>query len=169
MAGRKPKPTALKKLHGNPGKRKLNENEPKFTGRPDLKSIPWLSTSAKTEWRRVMREMGDLDYIKSTDQVALASYCTWYAKWRELEIILQKEGQVVKEPQYGQTKTEGKIELTYLYDHIKPHPAARLAEAASQQVRHWASVLGFDPSNRSKVSVPSNDPEGGTDAGEEFD
>lgn len=28
MAGRKPKPTAVKKLEGNPGKRKLNKNEP---------------------------------------------------------------------------------------------------------------------------------------------
>ena len=28
MAGRKPKPTALKKLEGNPGKRKLNPKEP---------------------------------------------------------------------------------------------------------------------------------------------
>ena len=28
MAGRKPKPTALKKLEGNPGKRKLNTKEP---------------------------------------------------------------------------------------------------------------------------------------------
>ena len=28
MAGRKPKPTALKELEGNPGKRKLNKKEP---------------------------------------------------------------------------------------------------------------------------------------------
>lgn len=28
MAGRKPKPTAVKKLEGNPGKRKLNSKEP---------------------------------------------------------------------------------------------------------------------------------------------
>ena len=28
MAGRKPKPTAMKKLEGNPGKRKLNTKEP---------------------------------------------------------------------------------------------------------------------------------------------
>ena len=28
MAGRKPKPTAIKKLEGNPGKRKLNTKEP---------------------------------------------------------------------------------------------------------------------------------------------
>ena len=28
MAGRKPKPTAVKKLESNPGKRKLNTKEP---------------------------------------------------------------------------------------------------------------------------------------------
>ena len=28
MTGRKPKPTAVKKLEGNPGKRKLNTKEP---------------------------------------------------------------------------------------------------------------------------------------------
>ena len=28
MAGRKPKPTAVKKLEGNPGKRKMNTKEP---------------------------------------------------------------------------------------------------------------------------------------------
>ena len=28
MAGRKPKPIAIKKLEGNPGKRKLNTKEP---------------------------------------------------------------------------------------------------------------------------------------------
>ena len=28
MAGRKPKPTAMKNLEGNPGKRKLNKDEP---------------------------------------------------------------------------------------------------------------------------------------------
>lgn len=36
MAGRKPKPTALKKLEGNPGKRKLNTKEPvPAKGMPD--------------------------------------------------------------------------------------------------------------------------------------
>ena len=28
MSGRKPKPTAMKELEGNPGKRKLNKKEP---------------------------------------------------------------------------------------------------------------------------------------------
>jgi hypothetical protein len=37
MAGRKPKPTAVKKLEGNPGKRKLNTKEPvPAKGLPDF-------------------------------------------------------------------------------------------------------------------------------------
>ena len=50
-AGRKPKPTAVKILEGNPGKRKLNEHEPQ----PQRKAPPcpkWLEPEAKKEWRR---------------------------------------------------------------------------------------------------------------------
>ena len=52
MAGRKPKPTALKKLEGNPGKRKLNTKEPMpGKGMPDCPK--WLFPEAKKEWERV--------------------------------------------------------------------------------------------------------------------
>ena len=47
MAGRKPKPTAVKKLEGNPGKRKLNTKEPNpGKGMPDCPA--WLLPEAKT-------------------------------------------------------------------------------------------------------------------------
>ena len=45
MAGRKPKPTAVKKLEGNPGKRKLNTKEPvPAKGMPDCPE--WLLPEA---------------------------------------------------------------------------------------------------------------------------
>ena len=52
--GRKPKPTALKELEGNPGKRPLNDREPK----PEKKAPPcpkWLNDDAKKEWRHTGR------------------------------------------------------------------------------------------------------------------
>ena len=52
--GRKPTPTALKVLEGNPGKRKLNDNEP----RPDKKapSCPkWLEPSGAGSQKRWSR------------------------------------------------------------------------------------------------------------------
>lgn len=52
MAGRKPKPTTLKKLEGNPGKRKLNTKEPVPTkGMPDCPK--WLLPGAKEEWKKL--------------------------------------------------------------------------------------------------------------------
>ena len=60
MAGRKPKPTAIKKLEGNPGKRKLNTQEPiPAKGMPECPE--WLMPEAKKEWERLadlMNQMG---------------------------------------------------------------------------------------------------------------
>ena len=50
MAGRKPKPTALKKLEGNPGKRKLNTKEP-VPGKGMSDCPKWLLPEAKEEWK----------------------------------------------------------------------------------------------------------------------
>ena len=48
MAGRKPKPAAVKKLEGNPGKRKLNTKEPiPAKGMPACPD--WLMPEAKKE------------------------------------------------------------------------------------------------------------------------
>ena len=48
-AGRKPKPTAMKELEGNPGKRKLNKKEPMpGKGMPDCPK--WLLPDAQEEW-----------------------------------------------------------------------------------------------------------------------
>lgn len=51
--GRKPKPTAMKVLEGNPGKRQLNSKEPK-----PVKKAPrcpnWLEDEAKKEWKRMV-------------------------------------------------------------------------------------------------------------------
>ncbi len=49
MRGRKPVPTYLKVIRGNPGKRPLNENEPVPDGA--LADPPeWMSESQKAGW-----------------------------------------------------------------------------------------------------------------------
>ena len=54
--GRPPKPTALKILEGNRGKRALNTDEPKpKSGAPKCPSF--LSPEAKKEWRRIVRAL----------------------------------------------------------------------------------------------------------------
>ena len=74
MAGRKPKPTALKKLEGNPGKRKLNTKEPMpGKGMPDCPK--WLLPEAKKEWERLCVKLSEIGVLTEIDMAAFAAYC----------------------------------------------------------------------------------------------
>jgi phage terminase small subunit len=81
MRVRRPKPTRLKLLTGNPGKRPLNNNEP----HPEV-AIPdcplELGPVAKQEWDRMAAQLGPLRMITQLDRAALASYCAAYALGR---------------------------------------------------------------------------------------
>ena len=69
MAGRKPKPTAIKKLEGNPGKRKLNTKEPiPAKGMPECPE--WLLPEAKREWERLADLMNQMGVLTEVDMAA---------------------------------------------------------------------------------------------------
>ena len=121
MPGPAPKPTALKLVQGNPGKRKLNRSEPKFAGAPVRPT--WLTKAAKAEWKRVVAELAALDMIRSVDSAALAAYCQSYARWRSAEEIVDAEGQTVQEPV---TNKAGEV-VGYK---VKRHPATTIAKDA---------------------------------------
>lgn len=93
--GRKPKPTAVKVLEGNPGKRPLNMFEPT----PD-KVAPecpdWLNEEAKAEWDRLVDKMVELGTLTEMDMAAFAGYCQSYARWKEAEEFIEKHGTIVK-------------------------------------------------------------------------
>jgi phage terminase small subunit len=74
MRGRKPKPTALKLIEGNPGKRPLNAGEPRL-GVAVPTCPAHLCPSAKAEWKRLARQMHTLRIITELDRSALAAYC----------------------------------------------------------------------------------------------
>lgn len=74
MRGRRPKPTRIKALTGNPGKRPLNMNEPR--PEPALPDCPpELSATAQREWARLIGELSKLNLITNLDRGALATYC----------------------------------------------------------------------------------------------
>jgi hypothetical protein len=78
--GRKPKPTHLKLIEGNPGKRpiRIGPERPVTTmpGPPDH-----LNADARTEWDRVAHGLHALRLLETVDRAALAAYCTAYARW----------------------------------------------------------------------------------------
>src|SRR3979409_359558 len=97
MRGRRPKPTRLKTLAGNPGKRPLNEDEP----RPEA-AIPdcpaELRPMARKEWERLIVELCALRLLTHLDRAALAAYCGAYALWAEATEAIQKYGSLIKSP-----------------------------------------------------------------------
>jgi P27 family predicted phage terminase small subunit len=145
MPGRKPKPTAIKTLLGNPGKRALNKSEPRFSGAPVCP--PWLPVPAKTEWKRIVNQLAELDMLKGTDQSALAAYCVACARWMAAERIVSREGQTTNEPVLDKT---GNV----IGNKVKRHPATIIAKDERASMLKAASLFGFDPSSRSRVQLP---------------
>jgi phage terminase small subunit len=67
MRGRRPKPTRLKLLTGNPGKRPFNDTEP----RPEPvvpECPPELSELARREWDRLAPELAKLRIVTNLDR-----------------------------------------------------------------------------------------------------
>jgi phage terminase small subunit len=73
MSGRRPTPTALKLVRGNPGKRPINHGEP----RPSLDVVmpDWLSPDAAKHWPAVAKHLHDAGLLTAIDVTALGLYC----------------------------------------------------------------------------------------------
>ena len=142
MKGRKPKPTALKVIQGNPGKRPLPENEPK--PKPIAPECPtWLHEDAKKEWDRVAPELERLGLLTVVDMVALAGYCESWAQWKDAIEFIHKHGTV-----YSIKDDEGKVK------YLQQVPQVSIANKAQQQIRAWCAEFGLTPSSRGRMNLP---------------
>lgn len=134
--GRKPKPTAIKVLEGNPGKRPLNKNEPK----PEKKAPkcpPWLEAEAKKEWRRMSKTLEAIGVLTQVDASAFAGYCQAYARWKEAEEFLSKHGTIFKTPS----------------GYIQQVPQVSIAQTYLKIMKDFCSEFGLTPAARSRIAV----------------
>lgn len=141
--GRPKKPTALRKLEGNPSKRPYPKNEPQ----PDL-SIPdcpdWLLPEAKEEWERVAPQLNKLGLLTQLDRTALAAYCQSYAKWAEAERWLKEHG-----PVYPILNEDGSVR------YLQQAPQVGIANQCLKQIRAFCSEFGLSPASRCRIELPS--------------
>lgn len=82
-SGSKPKPTALKALAGNPGKRPLPENEPKLP-KSDWKAPDYLLGDALAEWDRVVPILNACKVLTDGDLQTVVAYCLCVGEIAEL-------------------------------------------------------------------------------------
>ena len=132
--GRKPTPTAIKELEGNPGKRKINEAEPK----PEKKAPPcpkWLEPEAKKEWRRLSKQLEQIGVLTEVDQAAFASYCQAYARWKAAEEFITSHGYVSMTPA----------------GYVQQLPHVSISQTYQKIMNRCAEQLGLTPSSRSRL------------------
>jgi P27 family predicted phage terminase small subunit len=79
---RPPKPTALKLIQGNPGKRATGKQEPDPTYLADLTPPGWLSDAAAQVWEEVAPRLARNKLLTEVDVEALAMGCTAMAQYR---------------------------------------------------------------------------------------
>jgi P27 family predicted phage terminase small subunit len=147
MKGRKPKPTALKVLEGNRGKRPINRREPRPA--PTAPECPtWLSREGKAEWRRVVPELDRIGMLTRVDRAALASYCEVWATFVTAQREVHEHGLVLLE---RERETD---DGTVIYVRPVKNPAVLIARDAAGQVRQFCAEFGLTPSSRSRLEVP---------------
>lgn len=136
--GPQPTPTALNLLKGNPGKREINNNEPKFDLTENTEKPPsWLGTVAKKEWKRIFPQLKKNGIITDADYIALSAYCQNVDTWVQAEKLKRIEGLV--------TETSKGMEIQ--------HPAVGIANTALANILKFGREFGLTPASRTNITA----------------
>lgn len=135
MRGRKPTPTAKKRLHGNPGKRKPKAKpvEPKPL---DGAAPPeFLSETAKLEWTRLTTEMRAIGILTALDLGVLTVYCIAWGDLVEAETELRTAKKIIKGRDKNLVRT----------------PWLMVRKQAMDAIAKHGSELGLSPASRPRL------------------
>ena len=133
--GRKSKPTALKLVTGNPGKRAINKQEPKARG--NLYDPPsWLTQDQVTAWQYAI-ESAPLGLLKRVDRSTLVAWVVAEDLHRQAASKLNSGAMLIKTPNGMPVQS----------------PYLSIINKQAQIMLKAASEMGFTPASRSRVEV----------------
>ena len=141
MRGRKPTPTALRVLRGNPRKRPVNAREPKPAPLAAIDPPTWLDGDAQAEWRRLAPLLSRLGVLTETDADALAAYCEAWTTWKQATQKMRRDGLVV----------EGKGGAFV-------SPYVKIAHQSLALMRAFLTEFGMTPSSRARIHTATEAP-----------
>ena len=142
MRGRKPLPSNVVRLRGNPGKRRLNDAEP----RPAAKVPPCptcLGDEARKEWQRLAKELAELGLLTGLDRGLLAAYCQAHALWVEAVSSVGRYGTMVKSPN----------------GYPMQSPYVAVANKQVDIMVRIAAEFGMTPGSRTRIRVGDRSPD----------
>ena len=142
MPGPKPKPTALRLVEGNAGKRRLPQREPKPRPiRPDCPAF--LNEAARDIWAGLADELEDMGVLTIVDECVLAGYCTAYEEAQRLGRFIDAEGLTIDTPS----------------GYLQQRPEVSIRNKAWDRVAKFGAELGIGAASRSRIEVRKHDDE----------
>lgn len=149
--GRKPLPTAVKVLNGNPGKERLPApgEEPEYAA-VDVTIIEppeYLGEYGRAEWLRIGPELAAMGLLTEADMPAFEAYCITYQTMVEARLDIEARGLSVQ-------GSRGLVK----------NPAVTVLASSVSSIRALAAEFGLTPSSRARIRLP-----GDADESDEFD
>lgn len=142
MPGPKTKPTKMKLIEGNPGRRPLPENEPEPTVSSDVPAPPeFLSDSAKEEWLDISEKLHRLGLLTEIDNSALALYCQAFGEFVDAQSGIERDGLVLFTDKGNQVQ----------------NPMVGVSHRAMELCHKFLVEFGMTPSSRTKVKVTKHE------------
>lgn len=140
--GRKPTPTALRALRGNPQHRPMPEDEPTpDVGRPSPPEELVKRADALAEWNRVVPVLEQLGLLTKIDRAALSGYCMAYARWIEAERELSKSDALIVKTKTG---------------YPMQNPLIGIANQQLKLMHGFIAEFGLSPASRTRVRTSAS-------------
>lgn len=142
-SGRRPQPTALKMLRGNPSKTKLNEHEVRPPSGEVVKPAG-LSVAAAVVWDELAPVCLAMGTLTPADVRPFGTLC-------ELQSTLNQAS--------SQKDAPGFAPFTVSDDYngaptVKIHAAIKLERETATAIRPYYALFGLEPVSRARISVP---------------
>jgi P27 family predicted phage terminase small subunit len=135
----KPKPTALRKLQGNPSKRPFNPDEPQLPAATEaFDEVPPAIADdpvAKSEWQRLAPILRQARIVTDADRNALLGACQQWSVYQHALTQSPADRRVLRSKN----------------DHPIPNPYLQIAHKALTHCERLWEALGLTPSARSRV------------------
>jgi phage terminase small subunit len=142
-SGRRPQPTALKVLRGNPGKRPLNTDEPTPPA-GDVVKPTTLSTPAGEVWDRLAPMAIAMGTLTRADVTAFAMLCELQAT---LEWAAGRKDPPLREPGERPYRWVRRC-------HERLAAAMKIEKDFAPIIRPYYALFGLEPVSRAKIQVP---------------
>lgn len=139
MKGRKPKPTALKRLSGTARPDRVNAAEPQFRVPERTPSPPaYLAQEAADVWRDLGKLLREAGLFTVVDRYALAMFCSVAGRWMDAERKMRSSGGPVLIAESG---------------NLYQNPWYCVANKSWSQMRQMLSEFGLTPAERSRLKA----------------